>query len=148
MIPPGLWAAFSMVGCVLSCLSDAMRTGMCLIFALSIANNWKQTRTNANKITMILYKMKQTQTVVSQLAHSFNQRARDSSSLERTKIPRRIVRFFVGFSFFWGSAHFCTPAGKPCFSLHCLPYWSFHSPERPGGRAFFCSLSVRCTAAL
>ena len=39
---------------------------------------------------------------------SFNQRARDSSSLERTKIPRRIVRFFVGFSFFWGSAHFCT----------------------------------------
>ena len=39
---------------------------------------------------------------------SFNQRARDSSSLERTKIPRRIVRFFVGFSIFWGSAHFCT----------------------------------------
>ena len=100
MIPPGLWAAFSMVGCVLSCLSDAMRTGMCLICALSIANNWKQTRTNANKITMILYKMKQTQTVVSQLAHSFNQRARDSSSLERTKIPRRIVRFLVGFSFY------------------------------------------------
>ena len=39
---------------------------------------------------------------------SFNQRARDSSSLERTKIPRGIVRFLVGFSFFWGSAHFCT----------------------------------------
>ena len=39
---------------------------------------------------------------------SFNQRARDSSSLERTKIPRRIARFFVGFSIFWGSAHFCT----------------------------------------
>ena len=39
---------------------------------------------------------------------SFNQRARDSSSLERTKIPRRIVRFIVGFSIFWGSAHFCT----------------------------------------
>ena len=34
--------------------------------------------------------------------------ARDSSSLERTKIPRRIVRFLVGFSIFWGSAHFCT----------------------------------------
>ena len=112
MIPPGLWAAFSMVGCVLSCLSDAMRTGMCLICALSIANNWKQTRTNANKITMILYKMKQTQTVVSQLAHSFNQRARDSSSLERTKIPRRIVRFLVGFSIFWGSAHFLHTGGK------------------------------------
>ena len=39
---------------------------------------------------------------------SFNQRARDSSSLERTKIPRRIVRFLVGFFVFWGSAHFCT----------------------------------------
>ena len=39
---------------------------------------------------------------------TFNQRARDSSSLERTKIPRRIVRFFVGFSISWGSAHFCT----------------------------------------
>ena len=39
---------------------------------------------------------------------TFNQRARDSSSLERTKIPRRIVRFLVGFSIFWSSAHFCT----------------------------------------
>ena len=39
---------------------------------------------------------------------TFNQRARDSSSLERTKIPRGIVRFLVGFSIFWGSAHFCT----------------------------------------
>ena len=42
------------------------------------------------------------------LRGSFNQRARDSSSLERTKIQRRIARFLVGFSFFWGSAHFCT----------------------------------------
>ena len=58
---------------------------------------------------------------------SFNQRARDSSSLEHTKIPRKIVRFLVGFSIFWGSAHFCTPAGKPCFSLHCL-----HSVHRGG----------------
>ena len=58
---------------------------------------------------------------------TFNQRARDSSSLERTKIPRGIVRFLVGFSIFWGSAHFCTPAGKPCFSLHCL-----HSVHRGG----------------
>ena len=49
MIPPGLWAAFSMMDRVLSCLSDAMHTGMCLICALSIANNWKWTRTNANK---------------------------------------------------------------------------------------------------
>ena len=64
---------------------------------------------------------------VPSLRGSFNQRARDSSSLERTKIPRRIVRFLVGFSFFRGSAHFCTPAGKPCFSLHCL-----HSVHRGG----------------
>ena len=43
---------------------------------------------------------------------TFNQRARDSSSLERTKIPRRIARFLVGFSFytpFARSLHgFCT----------------------------------------
>ena len=45
---------------------------------------------------------------VPSLRGSFNQRARDSSSLERTKIQRRIERFLVGFSFFWGSAHFCT----------------------------------------
>ena len=64
---------------------------------------------------------------------TFNQRARDSSSLERTKIPRRIVRFLVGFSFFWGSAHFCTPAGKPCFSLHCLH--SVHREQSLSGRA-------------
>ena len=36
---------------------------------------------------------------------TFNQRARDSSSLERTKIPRGIVRFLVGFSF-------CTPLAR------------------------------------
>ena len=64
---------------------------------------------------------------VPRLRGSFNQRARDSSSLERTKIPRRIARFLVGFSIFWGSAHFCTQAGKPCFSLHCL-----HSVHRGG----------------
>jgi hypothetical protein len=63
---------------------------------------------------------------------TFNQRARDSSSLERTKIPRRIVRFFVGFSIFWSSAHFCTPAGKPCFSLHCLH--SVHRERNLSGR--------------
>ena len=39
---------------------------------------------------------------------TFNQRARDSSSLERTKIPRRIARFLVGFSF-------CSQAAR---SLH------------------------------
>ena len=36
------------------------------------------------------------QTVVSQLAHSFNQRARDSSSLERTKGKPTIHRFKCG----------------------------------------------------
>ena len=45
---------------------------------------------------------------------SFNQRARDSSSLERTKIQRRIVRFLVGFSIFWGSAHFLHGGCYPC----------------------------------
>ena len=48
---------------------------------------------------------------------SFNQRARDSSSLERTKIQRRIARFLVGFSFFWGSAHFLHTGGKAVFFL-------------------------------
>ena len=45
---------------------------------------------------------------------SFNQRARDSSSLDRTKIPRKNVRFFVGFSFFWSSAHFLHTGGMIC----------------------------------
>ena len=43
---------------------------------------------------------------------TFNQRAWDSSSHERTKIPRRIARFFVGFFCFKLPAHFCT------FSAH------------------------------
>ena len=67
---------------------------------------------------------------------TFNQRARDSSSLERTKIPRRIVRFLVGFSFSGALhtfAHFCTPAGKPCFSLHCLH--SVHREQSLSGLA-------------
>jgi hypothetical protein len=41
---------------------------------------------------MIPYKTKRMQTAVSQLAHSFNQRARDSSSLERTKEKAMIHR--------------------------------------------------------
>ena len=45
---------------------------------------------------------------VPSLRDSFNQRARDSSSLERTKNQRRAERFFVFFSFFWRHAHFCT----------------------------------------
>lgn len=49
MIPPGPWAAFSMMAYELSRLSDARNTGMCLICALSIANSWKRTRMNANK---------------------------------------------------------------------------------------------------
>ena len=58
---------------------------------------------------------------------SFNQRARDSSSLERTKVQRRIVRFLGNFPFSGALHTFCTPAGKPCFSLHCL-----HSVHRGG----------------
>ena len=48
---------------------------------------------------------------------TFNQRARDSSSLERTKIPRGIARFLVGFFVFWGSAHFLHTGGKAVFFL-------------------------------
>ena len=48
---------------------------------------------------------------------SFNQRARDSSSLERTKIPRRIARFIVGFSFCTPFARFLHTGGKAVFFL-------------------------------
>ena len=51
---------------------------------------------------------------------TFNQRARDSSSLERTKIPRRIVRFFVDFPFsgvLHTFAHFLRTGGKAVFFL-------------------------------
>ena len=66
---------------------------------------------NISDIVQILYAL-----VAQPVEHlTFNQRARDSSSLERTKIPRRIVRFLVGFFVFWGSAHFCTPAGSSNF---------------------------------
>ena len=59
---------------------------------------------NISGIVQILYAL-----VAQPVEHlTFNQRARDSSSLERTKIPRRIARFLVGFSVFWSSAHFCT----------------------------------------
>ena len=49
MIPPGLWAAFSMMSRVLSCLSDARRTGMCLIYALFIANKGIRVPSSAPK---------------------------------------------------------------------------------------------------
>ena len=51
---------------------------------------------------------------------SFNQRARDSSSLECTKIPRRIARFIVVFSFsgcLHTFAHFLHTGGKAVFFL-------------------------------
>ena len=51
---------------------------------------------------------------------SFNQRARDSSSLERTKIPRRIERFLVDFPFSGALhtfAHFLHTGGKAVFFL-------------------------------
>ena len=46
------------------------------------------------------HKLESSKIRVPRLRGSFNQRARDSSSLERTKIPRRIARFLVGFSFY------------------------------------------------
>ena len=56
---------------------------------------------NISDIALILYAL-----VAQPVEHlTFNQRARDSSSLERTKIPRRIARFLVGFSF-------CTPFAR------------------------------------
>ena len=51
---------------------------------------------------------------------SFNQRASDSSSLERAKIPRRIVRFLVDFPFSGALhtfAHFLHTGGKAVFFL-------------------------------
>ena len=51
---------------------------------------------------------------VPSLRGSFNQRARDSSSLERTKIPRRIVKFIVGFSFCSQAARFRHGGCYPC----------------------------------
>ena len=48
---------------------------------------------------------------------SFNQRARDSSSLERTKKPRRFVRVFAAFSFL-GSLH-TTRADIENAIVHC-----------------------------
>ena len=75
---------------------------------------------------------------------SFNQRARDSSSLERTKIPRGIVRFLVGFSF-------CTPFAR---SLHgfCTVRifrvrWS-KSVNYSAIRAIFCNSGQQSQAKL
>ena len=39
----------------------------------------------------------------------------------------KIIIFYLSQSKCTVSAHFCTPAGKPCFSLHCL-----HSVHRGG----------------
>ena len=49
MIPPGLWAAFSMKGRVLSRLSDARRTRMCLICALLHSSPTESFRTYSCK---------------------------------------------------------------------------------------------------
>ena len=77
-----------------------------------LQNATKGAEIAGRKITMLCAKkqrkLESFKIRVPSLRGSFNQRARDSSSLERTKIPRRIVRFIVGFSIFWGSAHFCT----------------------------------------
>ena len=80
---------------------------------------------------------------------SFNQRARDSSSLERTKIPRGIIRFLVGFSFFRGSAHFCTLFARSvlsmsddvgrCIALQSVPFFA-------SGEQFQAQLCLHCSA--
>ena len=57
---------------------------------------------------------------VPSLRGSFNQRARDSSSLEHAKIPRRIVIFLVDFPFSGALhtfAHFLHTGGKAVFFL-------------------------------
>ena len=75
---------------------------------------------------------------------TFNQRARDSSSLERTKIPRRIVRFLVGFSF-------CTPFAR---SLHGFARSAFFrvrwskSVNYSAIRAIFCNSGQQSQAKL
>ena len=61
---------------------------------------------NISDIVQILYAL-----VAQPVEHlTFNQRARDSSSLERTKIPRGIVRFLVGF--------FCSPTARSLHGFH------------------------------
>ena len=61
---------------------------------------------------------------------SFNQRARDSSSLERTKIPRRIARFLVGFFLFSSRTVFARwvlsmsdDVGR-CIALQSVPFFA------------------------
>ena len=64
--------------------------------------------------------MQRPHTAISKSGHSFNQRARDSSSLERTKIPREIARFLVDFPFsgcLHTFAHFLHTGGKAGFFL-------------------------------
>ena len=78
---------------------------------------------------------------------TFNQRARDSSSLERTKIPRRIVRFLVGFFVFWGSARFLHTGGKAVFFIALSAFcasWRNLSGQSPSicCRRPFCRLKA------
>ena len=67
---------------------------------------------------------------------AFNQRAWDSSSHERTKIPRRIARFFVGFFCFKLPARFCVD-GLLCEKVYSLEpsdkeSQSYNRQHRPG----------------
>ena len=81
---------------------------------------------------------------VPRLRGSFNQRARDSSSLERTKIPRRIVRFLVGFSF-------CTPLARflhgRC-TVRIFHVQSSTSVNYSAIRAIFCNSGQQSQAEL
>ena len=68
-----------------------------------LQNATKGAEIAGRKITMLCAKkqrkLESFKIRVPSLRGSFNQRARDSSSLERTKITRRIVRFIVDFPF-------------------------------------------------
>ena len=111
-ICPRVSARFLHCFCTVS--RDAMGTLTCKIRQRAQKLQREKSRCFAQKRR----KLESSKIRVPRLRGSFNQRARDSSSLEHTKIPRRIVRFLVGFSFFWMLAHLCTllhTGGKAVF---------------------------------
>ena len=75
---------------------------------------------------------------------SFNQRARDSSSLERTKIPRRIARFLVGFSFYTPFARFL----HGCCTVRIFRVRWSKSVNYSAIRAIFCNSGQQSQAEL
>ena len=123
------------------------RTGFCAFFAGCAFFAWEHLHFCVSCGNIIRqYCLLQAYALVAQpVEHlTFNQRARDSSSLERTKIPRGIARFFVGFSF-------CTPFAR---SLHgfCTVRvfrvrWS-KSVNYSAIRAIFCNSGQQSQAEL